>query len=181
MTRSHPSPLALALLRFIESDNEALAGDLAEEWRAGRSRRWFWHQLLRAVVVVSWRKRVAAPAAVCLFTTTPVDRPDRGLALIDPATINLSGIKVRGIGGLGLLSVIMLITVVIPQAWFLVVAGLAGGAVLGVVMVVRRRDRGLAGPDDSAPVTLFGSQHAGGGIPVDPRRSGVSRLVIVTR
>ena len=51
-----PSPLVVALLRFVASENEALAGDLAEELIAGKSRRWFWSQLRRAVFVVAVRK-----------------------------------------------------------------------------------------------------------------------------
>ena len=51
-----PSPLVVALLRFVASENEALAGDLAEELVAGKSRRWFRSQLRRAVFVVAVRK-----------------------------------------------------------------------------------------------------------------------------
>ena len=186
MTRTQPSAPILSLLRFIESENEALAGDLVEEWRAGRSRRWFWGQLLRAVVVVSWQRRWSSQdrPVLGLVATTPFERPDFSLKLIDPATINLSGIKVRGIGGLGLLAIIMLITIVIPQAWFLVITGIAGGAVLGVVAIVRRRARGLAGPDDSAPLSLFGSI-ADSPVAKTPfetgHRSVRARLVVVTR
>ena len=157
MIRSQPSSLVLALLRFIETENEALAGDLAEEWRSGRSAGWFWRQLLRALVVVSWQKRSSKPAALRLVAMVPIDPPNHAFPLIDPATMNLSGIKVRSIGGLGLLAIIGLITIVMPQAWFLVLAGLTGGVVFGVIAIVRRRDRGLAGPGDSAPLSLFHS------------------------
>jgi hypothetical protein len=155
MIRSQPSFLVLALLRFIATENEALAGDLAEEWRRGRSTRWVWRQLLRALVVVSWQKRRAKPAELRLVATAPLAPPSHSFPLIDPATINLSGIKVRGIGGLGLLAIIVLITIVMPQAWFFVLAGLTGGVVIGVITIFRRRDRGLAGPGDSAPLSLF--------------------------
>ena len=154
MTRSDPSWLAGWLLRFVASEHDALAGDLAE-LRAGRSRRWFWTQLVRAAALALWAKRRSQPAVVRLVTTTPWDRPDRSIGLIDPATINLSGTKVRGIGGLGLLSMIMLVTIVMPQAWFLVLTGLLGGIVVGVVLVQRRRARGLSGPIDRRPLALF--------------------------
>jgi hypothetical protein len=155
MTRSEPSWFAAVLLRFVASENDALAGDLTEELRSGRSRRWFWLQVFRAAAVVLWSKRKPTPAVVRLVTTTPYDRPDRTLGLLDPATINLSGTKVRGIGSLGLLSMIMLVTIVMPQAWFLVLTGLAGGIVVGIVLVRRRRDRGLSGPSDRRPLALF--------------------------
>lgn len=177
-----PPSFVNALLRFVASENEPLAGDLAEEWQAGRSGRWFWSQLLRALVVVAWRKRRATPLVVRLVTTTPFDRPDRALGLIDPATINLSGIKVRGVGGLGLLSLIMLVTIALPQAWFLVLAGMVGGGVLGAALVFRRRGRGLSGTDGSQPLTLFGASKDDHGTPrsVEGDRPGVTSFVAVS-
>ena len=65
--------------------------------------------------------------------------------------MSLRGFRVRGVGGGGLLGIVMLITIVLPQAWFVVAAGIAGGVIIGVVMIVRRHARGLTGPDDSAP------------------------------
>lgn len=42
--------LAIALLARLSAD-DALVGDLAEEFRAGRSRGWFWRQVLGALLV----------------------------------------------------------------------------------------------------------------------------------
>ena len=182
MTRSQPSSLILALLRFVASGNEALAGDLIEEWRRGRPSRWFWRQLLVALVAASWaswRTHSAQPEIIHLIGDAPFDRSSRSLDLIDPATINLSGIKVRGIGGLGLLAAILLITIVIPQAWFLVLAGLTGGIIVGVATILRRHDRGLSGPEDSAPLTLFGSHESSERVPVNTPNAGVIRLATV--
>lgn len=163
MTRS-TSWVSASLLRFVASENEALAGDL-EELAAARSRRWFWGQLVRAVLLTLWAKRTPQPAIVRVVTATPWDRPDRTLGLLDPATINLSGTKVRGIGSLGLLAVIILITLVMPQAWFLVLMGLTGGIVVGVVLVRRRSRVGLSGPTDRRPLGLFDEQEAVPGLP----------------
>jgi hypothetical protein len=184
MTRSQPSSLILALLRFVASENEPLAGDLAEEWRRGRSGVWFWRQMLGALVVTAWaawRTRTDEPAGLCLVARTPLDRPSRSLELIDTATINLGGIRVRGIGGLGLIAIIMLITIVLPQAWFLVLAGLTGGVIFGVAAIIRRRNCGLSGPDDSAPLTLFGSQGPDASLPgkATVRDAGTIRLATV--
>jgi hypothetical protein len=44
-----PPRLAVALLERLAPRNEALAGDLAEEFRLGRSRTWYWRQVLAAV------------------------------------------------------------------------------------------------------------------------------------
>jgi hypothetical protein len=179
MTRSEPSWFAAMLLRVVASENDALAGDLAEELRSGRSSRWFWMQLVRAVAVVLWAKRKPTPAVVRLVTMTPYDRPDRTLGLLDPATINLSGTRVRGIGSLGLLAMIMLVTIVMPQAWFLVLIGLAGGIVVGIVLVRRRREQGLSGPTDRRPLALFDERAAR---PADnPRVSGGRHVELLAR
>ena len=61
---------------------------------------------------------------------------------------------------------------------------MAGGVVVGLATIVRRRTRGLAGPDDSAPLSLFGStpHDSGPKAPLEahhpPARAGV---VLVAR
>jgi hypothetical protein len=154
MTRTGLSSLASALLRLVASDNEPLAGDLLEEYRAGRPGRWFWSQLVRAVLVASWQKRQPSPAVVRLVTTSPYDRPDRTLGLVDPAMINLSGTGVRSIGGMGLIAVVLLISLTMPAAWWLLAIGLASGTVLGVVLIVRRRHVGPSGGGDDGQSAL---------------------------
>lgn len=178
MSRCQPSSLVLALLRFVESENEALAGDLVEEWRGGRSRTWFWKQLVQAMFVTAWRRRTSQAEALRPVSVAPFERPGQRFVLIDPATMNLRGVRVRGVGGGGLLGIVMLITIVLPQAWFVVFGGIAGGVVIGVAMIARRHARGLAGPDDSAPLTLFGANHLDDPVPVHAR-SDVARLATV--
>lgn len=48
-----PPKMAVSLLRLVfrGRDSEPLAGDLIEAFREGRSRRWFWRQVLTAVVI----------------------------------------------------------------------------------------------------------------------------------
>ena len=174
MTRS-TSWLSARLLRFVASENEALAGDL-EELAATRSRRWLQGQLVRAVLLTLWAKRKPEPAIVRLVTVTPWDRPDRTLGLLDPATINLSGTKVRGIGSLGLLAVVILITLVMPQAWFLVLMGLVGGIVVGLILVRRRKTAGLSGPTGRRPLGLFGHQEPETGMPLTQHDQHVELL-----
>lgn len=178
MNRSQPSSLVLALLRFVESDNQALAGDLAEEWRAGRSRTWLWRQLIPAVFTTAWRKRTSEPI-LRQVPAAAFDRSDRQFDLMDPATMNLRGFRVRGVGGGGLLGIVMLITIVLPQAWFVVASGIVGGVLIGVAMIVRRHARGLAGPGDSAPLTLFGTHDTDAEVTVHLGRSDVARLATV--
>ena len=159
MNRSQPSSLVRALVRFVESENEALAGDLAEEWRGRRPRTWLWRQLVQAVFTTALRKRTSEDAVL--------------------ATMNLRGFRVRGVGGGGLLGIVMLITIVLPQAWFVVAAGIGGGVVIGIAMIFRRHARGLTGPDDSAPLSLFGAHDTNVSASVHTRRSHVARFATV--
>lgn len=70
-------------------------------------------------------------------------------------SINMSGIPVSGIGGLGLVAVAGLITYVLPQAWWLVAFGAIGGVALGCAMVVFRRHHIPSGPGGDDPRILF--------------------------
>lgn len=51
MIREQPPALATWLLNWAARGNEALIGDLLEEYRRGRSAVWYWKQVLTAVVV----------------------------------------------------------------------------------------------------------------------------------
>ena len=145
MTRSQPSRCAALLLRFIASEHDALAGDLAEEIHAGRPARWVWPQLVRASALTMWAK-IQPASDIQLVTISPDDSAGRTFPLLDPAPMQLRGRRLRGVGGAGLLGTIMLITLVMPQAGFLVVAGVFGGLVIGIVLVRRRRAQGLSSP-----------------------------------
>jgi hypothetical protein len=150
--------MAARLLRFVASEHEALAGDLSEELQSGRSTAWFWRQLLGAVVLTVWTKRRPVPGIVAIaLGTSEFERSTQAFGLLDPAPMQLKGRRLSGVGGAGLLGTILLITLVMPQAWFLVLFGFLGGVVVGVILVRQRHDGGLAGPTDSAPITLFGS------------------------
>ena len=47
--RTHPPRLATLLLRGLAPPNDPLAGDLAEEFAAGRSASWYWRQVGSAI------------------------------------------------------------------------------------------------------------------------------------
>lgn len=69
--------------------------------------------------------------------------------------INISGIPVAGVGGLGLVAMAVLVSIVMPAAWWLMVAGVTGGCVLGAVLVVARRHSKPQGPSGDDPAVLF--------------------------
>lgn len=74
--RTNPTAaLRFALLRWCLGDNEPLAGDLIEE-SAHRSRTWFWHQLIFAVLA-----RTATNAAATLRDPTRLVVPLASLAV----------------------------------------------------------------------------------------------------
>ena len=51
MNRHEPPKLAKWVLKHFGSANEALAGDLIEEYAQGRSAAWYWRQVLIAVLI----------------------------------------------------------------------------------------------------------------------------------
>jgi hypothetical protein len=52
MTPKHPPRLARWILEHLTTDEQdALSGDLLEEFRCGRSRGWYWRQVATAVIV----------------------------------------------------------------------------------------------------------------------------------
>jgi hypothetical protein len=92
-------------------------------------------------------------------------------------SINMSGISVAGVGGLGLVAVAGLMTYVLPQAWWLVAAGAAGGTVLGVAIVVFRRVHVPSGPSGNDPTILFRPEMPAANA---PNRRTLERLNLTT-
>ena len=72
-----------------------------------------------------------------------------------PVQINMSSIPVAGIGGLGLVAMAVLVSSVMPELRWTMAAGVAGGLVLAVGLVVFRRVRRPAGPNGNDPAILF--------------------------
>jgi hypothetical protein len=70
-------------------------------------------------------------------------------------SINISGISVSGVGGLGLVAIAALTTYVLPQAWWLVAIGAFGGVLLGIALVVAGRHHTASGPSGDDPRILF--------------------------
>lgn len=157
MKRLQPPWLAVALLNRFVPDNEPLAGDLIDEFEARQSRLWFWRQVLLAILISSFQNdREIRPLKLVgdhsTFGSVKSQMSPRNL----PKRTNLSGSPVEGIGGLGLIALGVLVTVVVPQVWWAVLGAVLGGVVLGIVMVVISRHRLLSSPSGGRPGVLFG-------------------------
>ncbi len=154
-----PSPrLAVALLNRFLPDNEPLVGDLLEEFAVRKSRLWLWRQVVLALLMGSFRsqgdmrplKLVDRPL---LEITKPDIRP-----WTRPRTVNLTASPLPGVGGLSLVILVTLMTIVSPQIWRLVLLTILAGVVLGLALVLLRRRTGLRTPDGnpSSPLHLVG-------------------------
>jgi hypothetical protein len=76
-----------------------------------------------------------------------------------PLTINMSTIRVAGVGGLGMVATIVVVAMAIPVARVLLLAGIACGALLAWWMIRSRRMRPVNGQSGSGPVGLVLSSH----------------------
>ena len=67
--RKMPALATALLLRFGPQD-DSFVGDLAEEYSGGRSRAWFWRQVLAAIVMASVRHVDAHPLRTAMAVAT---------------------------------------------------------------------------------------------------------------
>ena len=144
MTRRHPPRLALALLERFVPDGEPLAGDLIEEFDERQSTVWFWVQVLVAIAAARGA-RSSEIRPLHLLDLQPCDAVERTrrVSLRFPS-VNLSPSPVTGVGGLGLVILVSLLTWARPTAWWLLLASAVAGCALGVVLIVIRNDAGSA-------------------------------------
>ena len=106
--------IAVALLQLVCRD-DALVGDILEEFQRRQSRAWLWRQV-----------------GVALAFNLPYGMVRRER---QADTMRMP------IGGIGFLAIVGLITVVAPGAWWLVGLGAAGGVMLALVLVALTRRR----------------------------------------
>jgi hypothetical protein len=142
-----PPRLAVAVLNRFLPDNEPLVGDLLEEFAVRESRVWLWRQVVLALLMGSFRSRVEVrPLKLVDRPPLEITKPD-----IRPwtrtRTINLTGSPLPGVGGLSLIILGTLMTVVSPQVWWLVLLTILAGIVLGFALVLLRRRTGLRTAD----------------------------------
>ncbi|HSL20665.1 MAG TPA: hypothetical protein VK886_03955 [Vicinamibacterales bacterium] len=141
MTSRKPPRLALALLERCVPDSASLAGDLLEEFEQRQSRLWFWWQVLAAIWIAS-SERSGEIRPLRLVDLQPSDAAERARRLnLRFRPVNLTASPIYGIGGLGLVMLSVLVTLVVPGAWWLMLASVVAGIALGVFMIARQRRR----------------------------------------
>jgi hypothetical protein len=141
MTHDHAPRLALTLLRWFSADSTALEGDLIEEYQARHSRTWFYWQILAAIwIELSTRPEVIRPLQ--LVDLQPVDAVERSRRMsLRFRPVNLTASPLYGAGGLGLVLLSLLMTLVVPAVWLVLVASMLAGVGVGVVMIVIHQTR----------------------------------------
>ena len=138
MMRRHAPRLALALLERFVPDGEPLAGDLVEEFERRRSTAWFWFQVLAAIATASLARR-GEIRPLRLVDLQPADAVERARrASIRFNRVNLSASPVSDVGGLGLVVLGSLVTIVMPAAWWLLLASALAGVLLGLAIIAVR-------------------------------------------
>lgn len=138
MMPRHAPRLALALLERFVPDGEPLAGDLVEELERRRSTAWFWFQVLAAIATASLARR-GEIRPLRLVDLQPADAVERARrASIRFNRVNLSASPVSDVGGLGLVVLGSLVTIVMPAAWWLLLASALAGVLLGLAIIAVR-------------------------------------------
>jgi hypothetical protein len=133
MTPRH-MPLALALLERSLPDDDPLLGDLLEECRH-RSPIWFWWQVLGAVATRALR-RSNDIRPLRLVDEQPLDAMARSYRLQSRVRpVNLSASPLADVGGLGLVVLTLHVSIVVPGAWWALLAAMASGVGLGAVLI----------------------------------------------
>ena len=141
MRQDHAPRLALTLLRWFAADSTALEGDLIEEYHVRHSRTWFYWQVLAAIwIELSTRPEVVRPLQ--LVDLQPVDAVERSRRMsLRFRPVNLTASPLYGTGGLGLVMLSLLMTLVVPAVWLVLVASMLAGVGVGVVMIVIHQTR----------------------------------------
>jgi hypothetical protein len=140
MTTRHPPRLALALLERVVPGS-ALAGDLIEEYGRRPSRWRVWREVI-AAIALAWFERPDEIRPLRLVDLQPSDAIERWRRMAgrtDP--VNLIASPLQGISGLGIAVLLLLMTLVAPAAWWLFIASILAGILLGIVMIAVQRSR----------------------------------------
>jgi hypothetical protein len=133
---------AVWLVERFAPDGEAVAGDLLEERRHGRSVAWVWWQAAGALVAVVWPAAPTEIRPLTLVDAQPADAYARANTLLRrPVAIDLNVNPAGHVGGLGITILAALAAVRAPFLLWFLLAAIASGTILGVLRI--RRGQGL--------------------------------------
>jgi hypothetical protein len=99
---------------------------------------------------------------------TPPTFVPRRLELPSPSLINMSSIKVEGLGGLGMVAAVIAVAIADPRIRTAVLVAMILGGVLALVLIARRRreaDRSESGPGGESMLHIVEEHHR---YPTDP-------------
>ena len=135
MTRRHAPRLPLALLEHLVADSGPLAGDLIEEFERRQSRIWLWWQVL-AAIASAWLEQPSEVRPLHLVDLQPADAVERSRRLNGRTrAVNLSASPLPGIGGIGLVILAFLVTMVAPAAWWALLASTLAGVLVAITLI----------------------------------------------
>lgn len=138
MTTRRPPRLALAVLERFVPDGPALAGDLVEEFEQRPSRTWFWWQVLAALAIAATtRNDEIRPLRLVDLQPSDAQERSRRMSTRFPP-VNLTASPYYGVGGLGIVVLALLVTLVMPGAWWMLLASAVAGVLLGAAMIAMR-------------------------------------------
>ncbi len=131
--------VALWLLERSLASEEALAGDLVEEYARGRTRWWLWRQVIGAVAAAIGRpagdirplRLLDAQPLDAMTRTLAFHRRERPVSLNANPTTQCGGLSVVVLGGI--------MTATAPFMWVLLAAALVTGMVCGAVLIAAER------------------------------------------
>jgi hypothetical protein len=136
MSNDPTTRVAAYLLDRCLQDNEALAGDVLEEFASRRSRFWLWRQVLVAIGYSVFRRR--DPSRPLKLSSGPlaferIAGTDEGRRVV-----NLTASPLKGAGGLSVAALALLMTGLVPGVWWVLLAAAATGVILGIATVLLR-------------------------------------------
>jgi uncharacterized protein (TIGR03435 family) len=131
--------LAIALLERLVPDSDALAGDLLEEFERRRSLIWLWSQVL-AASATALLNRSDEIRPLKLVDLQPVEAIERSRRLsLQTMQANVTPSPMRGVGGITLAVVMVVLAEVASLLWWVVLASIVAGTTLGVCLIRRHR------------------------------------------
>ncbi|HEY1305636.1 MAG TPA: TIGR03435 family protein [Vicinamibacterales bacterium] len=130
---------AIAVLERLVPDSDALAGDLLEEFNCRRSLTWLGLQVLSAATT-AYLHRSDEIRPLKLVDLQPVDAIERSRRLtMQTMQAPVTPSPLHGVGGVTLAVVVVVLAEVASLLWWVVLASIIAGTILGVLLIRRHR------------------------------------------